>query len=144
MVVMPFTGDSIQKIVAGTKCATTRRPSTQWIRVVEQIVAGRRVDGHIYAGSPRNGGHLLYRARLIRGEICQGADYDPEMFLKDGFDDPTELAVRLWKHYGKGKADRKAATEWMRSQTWAWIEWGEPPAIEVRQEQLVQVPLLAL
>jgi len=139
-----FTGDSIPKIIAGRKCGTTRLPSRMWTRVVHDLEDGRLVDAHIYQGNPRNGGQLLYKAPFVRGVLCTGASFDGEMILKDGFDTVEELAMRLWKHYSRGRVRPPQAVAWFRKQTWTWFEWGEPPAVDIRQEELVRVPLLTV
>lgn len=144
IVIVTFTGDSVEKILAGRKCGTTRLPSRMWQRVVRHLAEGRKVDAHIYRGNPRNGGVELYRAPFVRGVLCTGREFDEEMVLKDGFLQKEDLALRLWRHYNRGKATLPAALKWMNAEVWTWFEWELPPTmIEVEQDQQAELPLIA-
>jgi hypothetical protein len=141
LVILSFTEDSVSKILAGRKCGTTRLPSTQWKWVVRHLEEGREVAAHIYNGNPRAGGELICKGKFLEGFLRRGREFEPDMILKDGFDSEKELAVRLWGHYGKGKADSQSALEWFQASLWSWFEFELPPAIEIREGMLVEVPL---
>jgi hypothetical protein len=141
LVVLSFTSDNVSKILAGRKCGTTRLPSTLWRRVVDQIKRGETVVAHIYNGNPRAGGELLFKGIFVEGVLCHGRDFEPEMILMDGFDSQTELAARLWKHYGKGKADPKSALEWWERQLWTWFQFELPDPVIVDGATMTEVPL---
>ncbi len=160
MVLLTFTDESAEKILAGRKCATTRPLTPHWRRVVDAVARGQSVRLQIYRKSPRNGGKRLFDEDVEprRADAVHGADYDGEMFLKDGFDSSTDLVLRLREFYGprfcaecqryelgahfahmrnngsphhKGpELPEEEAAHWFDTSRWAFIEF--PTPVDVR------------
>ena len=143
MVLVTLTGDSIPKVLQGRKVGTTRRPTDHWLRVVRKLERGEGADAQLWAGSPRNKGRLLWSAKIVRATLQHGRSYDGEMVLKDGFQQKSELAVRLAEHYNGPWTSQRDADAWFDRELWVYIEWENPPRVEVRGEQLVEVPITA-
>lgn len=159
MVLLTFTPESSEKILAGKKCATTRPLTPYWQRIVEAFQRGKIIRLQVYQNSPRNGGTRLFDEDVEprRVDAVFGNQYDGEMFLKDGFETSEELVVRLRDFYDPRfchdcqdyrlalhfTACRKArnshaagpelsdeeASHWFDSARWAFIEF--PTPIEV-------------
>lgn len=140
MVLLTFTGNSVKKIVALQKSATTRYDTPHWWNVVDKIdalgVPGRYHEpliAHIYAGSPRNGGIKIGEAPLMEGrKKVFGADFSDRMVGLDGFKHKVDLASRLQSHYTTaayrrlqaartGSASRTLA--WFEERRWVWVAW---------------------
>lgn len=159
MVLLTFTPESSEKILAGTKCATTRPLTPHWQRLVRDFAKGRSIKLQLWRGSPRNGGTRLLPEDLepIRVDAAYGAEYDGEMFLKDGFERSEDLVDRLNQFYEPRFCDqcnryqlgshfiaqRKAnnahvggplllleeASHWFDTAQWAFIEFPTPLAV---------------
>lgn len=139
MALFTFTGTSVGKILAGTKWATTRLPTPHWERVVVALERGRKVDAHLWAGSPRNRGSFkigVAPLRLPARPRPAGIEFDADMTDADGFGrgSTRPLAERLASHYTT-KAELRALAkrnlvsvddavdDWFHVHEWRYFEW---------------------
>lgn len=100
MVNFTFTKDSVPKIKAGLKWATTRPATPFWVGLHEdfkalQAVGRLELAMHLWDGSPRNGGKRLWQDLCLESHMMKGEAFTPYMVEADGFQDRDELMLRL-------------------------------------------------